>query len=85
MILMYVVFAILGAGFILYLLQNKGFEYRDLPGFFIAIGNTWLVFIVMLSYIRGLIYIIIFMGYGLVAIPRKLWYAADLKLRYKQL
>ena len=63
---------------------------RDLPGFFIAIGNTWLVhlfsFLLTYKFIlinRGLIYIIIFMGYGLVAIPRKLWYAADLKLKYK--
>jgi len=39
-----------------------------------AMANSW-----------GLLLAIIFMGYGLVAIPRKLWYAANVRKQLKHL
>lgn len=39
-----------------------------------AMANSW-----------GLLLAIIFMGYGLVAIPRKLWYSANFRKQLKHL
>jgi LMBR1-like membrane protein len=49
--------------------------YRDkLQGYVMAMANSW-----------GLLLAIIFMGYGLVAIPRKLWYTANVRKQLKHL
>lgn len=43
----------------------------NIAGFFVALGNAW-----------GLFLIIILIGYGLVAIPKLLWRAKSVKGRY---
>jgi hypothetical protein len=45
-----------------------------LQGFVMAMANSW-----------GLFLVIVFMGYGLVAVPRKLWYASDIKHHLNEL
>ena len=40
-LLLYLIFAIFGVAFILYLVWSENFKFQDLPGFLIALGNTW--------------------------------------------
>jgi hypothetical protein len=50
-------------------------SFRDkLQGYVMAMANSW-----------GLLLAIIFMGYGLVSVPRKLWYAANVRKQLKHL
>lgn len=44
----------------------------NISGFFVALGNAW-----------GLFLIIILIGYGLVAIPKLLWRAKSVRGRYE--
>ncbi|KAI8581661.1 hypothetical protein K450DRAFT_230566 [Umbelopsis ramanniana AG] len=70
--LVYAVVAIIG---LVYLIIGNGYTTRDkLQGYVMAMANSW-----------GLLLAIIFMGYGLVAIPRKLWYAANVRKQLKHL
>ena len=40
-LLLYLIFAIFGTAFVFYLLSQENFTLQDLPGFLIALGNTW--------------------------------------------
>ncbi|KAI8338107.1 LMBR1-like membrane protein-domain-containing protein [Chlamydoabsidia padenii] len=62
--MIYVVIGILG---LFYLVFKGGITTRmKLQGFVMAMANSW-----------GLFLVIMLMGYGLVAVPRKLWYASN--------
>ncbi|KAJ1901272.1 hypothetical protein LPJ81_003779 [Coemansia sp. IMI 209127] len=52
-----------------YIALTRGFFGADLVAFLMALANFW-----------GLFLVITFMGFGLVAIPRKLWRRGDLEL-----
>ncbi|SAM04151.1 hypothetical protein [Absidia glauca] len=70
--MIYVVVGILG---LIYLVLKGGITTRmKLQGFVMAMANSW-----------GLFLVIVFMGYGLVAVPRKLWYASDIKHHLNEL
>jgi hypothetical protein len=56
----------LGIVLLIYLLIKNTLEVAHLPAFLMALSNCW-----------GLFLIILLLGYGLVAIPRKLWYEGD--------
>ncbi|RUP47075.1 LMBR1-like membrane protein-domain-containing protein [Jimgerdemannia flammicorona] len=63
----YLVYAVLGIAAGVYLIVTELFKSRDaFVGFVMAMANSW-----------GLLLAILFMGYGLVSIPRQLWNAAD--------
>ncbi|OZJ02345.1 hypothetical protein BZG36_04385 [Bifiguratus adelaidae] len=67
----YGVYLALGILGLVYIVAYKPFESRAaLQGYIIAIANSW-----------GLLLIIIFMGYGLVAIPRHFWNLSNIDLQ----
>jgi hypothetical protein len=55
----YAILSIVGLCFLLYLWWNNAFANLTLRGFLIALSNAW-----------GLFQIIIFLGYGTVAVPK---------------
>ncbi|KAM3579888.1 hypothetical protein VKS41_007609 [Umbelopsis sp. WA50703] len=71
----YLVYAIVAVVGLVYLIIGNGYTTRDkLQGYVMAMANSW-----------GLLLAIIFMGYGLVAVPRKLWFAANAKKELRHL
>ncbi|KAH8554279.1 LMBR1-like membrane protein-domain-containing protein [Umbelopsis sp. PMI_123] len=71
----YLVYAVVAIVGLVYLIIGNGYTTRDkLQGYVMAMANSW-----------GLLLAIIFMGYGLVAIPRKLWFAANVRKQLKHL
>ncbi|ORZ25110.1 LMBR1-like membrane protein-domain-containing protein [Absidia repens] len=65
----YTIYVVLGILGLFYLVFKGGITTRaKLQAFVMAMANSW-----------GLFLVIMFMGYGLVAVPRKLWYATDIK------
>ncbi|KAJ2708727.1 hypothetical protein H4S00_006855, partial [Coemansia sp. D1744] len=57
-----------------YIALTRGVFGADLVAFFMALANFW-----------GLFLVITFMGFGLVAIPRKLWFRGDLALELSKI
>ncbi|RKP37893.1 LMBR1-like membrane protein, partial [Dimargaris cristalligena] len=74
--LLYYSFAGLAAlGFLGYFIFVKGItDGKALMAFVMAAANSW-----------GLLLIIIFMGCGLVAVPRRLWHSANLEREFEQI
>ncbi|CAO3677428.1 unnamed protein product [Umbelopsis vinacea] len=71
----YLVYAVIAIVGLVYLIIGNGYTTRDkLQGYVMAMANSW-----------GLLLAIIFMGYGLVSVPRKLWYAANVRKQLKHL
>ncbi|KAI8081328.1 LMBR1-like membrane protein-domain-containing protein [Halteromyces radiatus] len=71
----YMIYVIIGIIGLIYLFFKGGITTReDLQGFVMAMANSW-----------GLFLVIMFMGYGLIAVPRKLWYASDTKRHLNEL
>ncbi|KAI8342300.1 LMBR1-like membrane protein-domain-containing protein [Chlamydoabsidia padenii] len=65
----YAIYVVVGIIGIFYLVFKGGMTTRaKLQAFVMALSNSW-----------GLFLVIMFMGYGLVAVPRKLWYAGDIQ------
>ncbi|KAJ1912449.1 hypothetical protein IWQ60_009660 [Tieghemiomyces parasiticus] len=63
----YGIAAVIGGGLLTYISIRQGIaDWRTLTAFVMAAANSW-----------GLLLIITFMGCGLVALPRRFWYAAD--------
>ncbi|KAJ1649091.1 hypothetical protein IWQ61_009709 [Dispira simplex] len=73
---LYYCFAALAGGtFLTYFAITRGIaNFQALTAFVMAAANSW-----------GLVLITIFMGCGLVALPRRFWHAADLKREFHQL
>ncbi|KAJ1968771.1 hypothetical protein IWQ62_001041 [Dispira parvispora] len=74
--LLYYCFAALAGGtFLAYFAITRGIaNFKALAAFVMAAANSW-----------GLVLITIFMGCGLVALPRRFWHAADLKREFHHL
>eukprot|EP01083_Nonionella_stella_P108594 315984_1 len=66
----YVVVGVLFVAFIVYLLATDGISADGLVGFCVSLANAW-----------GLTLLVLTMGYGLVEIPRKLWYSGNPEIR----
>ena len=63
---LFVIMGSVGIVLLIYLLIAGKLEMAHLPAFLMALSNCW-----------GLFLIIVLLGYGLVAIPRTLWYKGD--------
>ncbi|KAI9018279.1 LMBR1-like membrane protein-domain-containing protein [Hyaloraphidium curvatum] len=70
----YAVAGALGVAFIVYIAVAKGLTGQALLSFLIAMANGW-----------GLLLIVLFLGHGLVSVPRELWRRADYHLYLKHL
>lgn len=55
-------------------LSSVNFFRAKLQAFVMAMANSW-----------GLFLVIMFLGFGLVAVPRELWYSTDIKRRLNEL
>ncbi len=64
----------LGAAFLIYVALAKGLMGANLLGFLIALANGW-----------GLLLIVIFLGHGLIEVPRTLWQTSDANYHLKTL
>lgn len=71
----YIVFGIAGGAILLYLLISGSLTSENAPVVLVVLSNLW-----------GLFLVIVLLGYGLVEVPRKLWYAGShvLSLKYIQ-
>jgi hypothetical protein len=74
-VMLFVILGGIGLIFLIYLIIEDKLEIAHLPAFLMALSNCW-----------GLFLIILLLGYGLVAIPRKLWYTGSVEkmLHYYQ-
>ncbi|CAO3591029.1 unnamed protein product [Absidia cylindrospora] len=71
----YMIYVVVGIIGLVYLFFKGGITTRaKLQAFVMAMANSW-----------GLFLVIMFMGYGLVAVPRKLWYASDVNKHLNEL
>ncbi|KAI8373037.1 LMBR1-like membrane protein-domain-containing protein [Radiomyces spectabilis] len=71
----YMIYVVVGFIGLVYLIFGSGYTTREkIQGFVMAMANSW-----------GLLLVIVFMGYGLVAVPRKLWFHDHAGRHLKQL
>ncbi|ORX49900.1 LMBR1-domain-containing protein [Hesseltinella vesiculosa] len=71
----YSIYLVVGIVGLVYLVFKGGYTtWAKLQSFVMAMANSW-----------GLFLVIMFMGYGLVAVPRNLWYSSMLKHRMDSL
>ncbi|KAJ3410939.1 LMBR1 domain-containing protein 2 [Chytridiales sp. JEL 0842] len=75
-VIYYAVLGVLGVVFLVYMLVAVKFRKEDLMTFLMAAANAW-----------GLLLSTVMLGYGLVEIPRSLWYSSSTRwsLRYLEL
>ncbi|KAI9316887.1 LMBR1-like membrane protein-domain-containing protein [Dichotomocladium elegans] len=71
----YSIYLVLGFIGLMYLIFGSGFTTREkIQGYVMAMANSW-----------GLFLVIVLMGYGLVSIPRWLWFTGNTKKRLRQI
>ncbi|KAI7856552.1 LMBR1-like membrane protein-domain-containing protein [Circinella umbellata] len=71
----YSIYVAIGFFGLLYLIFGSGYNTREkIQGYVMAMANSW-----------GLFLVIVFLGYGLVAVPRRLWIAGNTKRHLRQL
>ncbi|KAI8875403.1 hypothetical protein K501DRAFT_202707 [Backusella circina FSU 941] len=63
----YSIYVVVGIVGLVYLIFANGYTKREIiQGYVMAAANSW-----------GLLLVIVFMGYGLVSVPRNLWYSGN--------
>ncbi|KAG1183339.1 hypothetical protein G6F36_008516 [Rhizopus arrhizus] len=63
----YSIYVVVGFFGLIYLIFGSGYTTREkIQSYVMAAANSW-----------GLFLVIVFMGYGLVSVPRRLWYSGD--------
>ncbi|KAI9275921.1 LMBR1-like membrane protein-domain-containing protein [Phascolomyces articulosus] len=71
----YSIYVVIGFFGLLYLVLGSGYTTKEkIQGFVMAMANSW-----------GLFLVIVFLGYGLVAVPRRLWITGSTKRHLNQL
>ncbi|KAG0176584.1 hypothetical protein DFQ29_005950 [Apophysomyces sp. BC1021] len=70
----YLIYVVVGFFGLIYLIAGNGYTRPRIQDFVMAMANSW-----------GLLLVIVFMGYGLVDGPRKLWFSGNVKRRLHQL
>ncbi|CAO3648848.1 unnamed protein product [Cunninghamella blakesleeana] len=71
----YMIYIVVGIFGLVYLVFKGGYTTREkLQGFVMAMANSW-----------GLFLVIMFMGYGLVSVPRTLWNSGNIRKRLDEL
>lgn len=70
--LFYIIMGSLGFIGLLIVAATRGFEKKALPGFAIALANTF-----------GLLVVVLLLGYGLVAVPKYVWQRSNPEIRLK--
>lgn len=71
----YSIYVVIGIVGLVYLVFGSGYTTRDkIQGFVMAMANSW-----------GLFLAIVLMGYGLVAVPRRLWLTGSTHRHLRQL
>ncbi|KAI9141131.1 LMBR1-like membrane protein-domain-containing protein [Paraphysoderma sedebokerense] len=71
----YVTVGAIGIVFLIYIAIARGLmDFKSIRAFVMALSNAY-----------GLLLVVLFMGYGLVEVPRALWYTADTRLCLKYL
>ncbi|KAI7876330.1 LMBR1-domain-containing protein [Lichtheimia hyalospora FSU 10163] len=71
----YSIYIVIGFIGLIYLVFGSGYTTREkIQGFVMAMANSW-----------GLFLVIMFMGYGLVAVPRRLWFTGNPQKHLNQL
>ncbi|KAI9496861.1 LMBR1-like membrane protein-domain-containing protein [Zychaea mexicana] len=71
----YSIYVVVGFFGLLYLIFGSGYTTKEkIQGFVMAMANSW-----------GLFLVIVFLGYGLVAVPRRLWITGNTKRHLRQL
>ncbi|KAI8140202.1 LMBR1-like membrane protein-domain-containing protein [Fennellomyces sp. T-0311] len=71
----YSIYVVIGFFGLTYLIFGSGYTTKEkIQGFVMAMANSW-----------GLFLVIVFLGYGLVALPRRLWITGSTKRHLRQL